>query len=354
MAQERDDMLTLDPELQTIFAKYGRPKPFLPTRETISKFREILHKANLRYMKSPFAVKSLGLDSSPPTWSETDIQVTVRDGSRISLRVFRPQALPPEGCAVLVFAHGGGWCMGDLEMDAFTCRLFCKELRVLVFSVGYRLYPDVEFPVPILDSYDAVQWVAQNASTYGGNLRKGFIVGGSSGGGTFMSIAAHLARDDKLQPPITGQYLACPILGDEYLDSDGSIQHLFPGKYSSQQENWDAPLQDAATKNRMSEMATFDRKSPLMSPFNFGNHAKLPVAYIQVCGLDPWRDGGFIYRDLVQEGGSKAKADVYKGLPHCWWNVYPTINATERWRRDTLRGLKWLLKCGDEGQAFKL
>ena len=63
----------------------------------------------------------------------------------------------------MVFLHGGGWCMGGLGTEAFICRLMCLRLGLVVFEVAYRLYPDVHFPTPILDSYDGVKWVNQRA-----------------------------------------------------------------------------------------------------------------------------------------------------------------------------------------------
>ena len=346
-------MLKLDPELEAIFKEHGRPKPFLPTRETVPRFRKAFSQATKRYLDSPFARKALDADK-PPTWTEEDHSFPARDGISIAFRTYRPKNPPATDLPVLVILHGGGWCMGDLDTEGFLCRLLCHRLRVVVFTVAYRLYPDVKFPVPIHDSYDAVKWIGQNATAFGGDCSKGFVVGGNSGGATFASIIAHLARDDGMTPALTGQFLSCPILTDESEHEDGTPFHIFPGRYPSQDENWDAPLQDRATKVRMAELSQVEPRSIFTTPFLFKSHTSLPLVYTQVCGLDPWRDGGIIYGEVVEECGSHSKIDIYPGLPHCWWSSYPMLSKTERWKEDTVEGMRWLLKHQKTGTEAKL
>lgn len=176
------ELLTINPELDAvlspydpghvganrlmevqIFRKYGRPKPFLFTREEMPQFRRIFSTGSARFLKSTFARRALETDS-PPTWVEQNVEIGVRDGSRIAVRIYVPEKSSSSEASVtpgaMVFLHGGGWCMGDLDTEAFFCRLICKELGLVIFDVAYRLYPDVNFPVPILDSYDAVKWVS--------------------------------------------------------------------------------------------------------------------------------------------------------------------------------------------------
>ena len=90
--------------------------------------------------------------------------------------------------------------------------------------------------------------------------------------------------------------------------------------------------------------AIFDYRSPLLTPFNFHHHQGLPPTYIQVCGLDPWRDTGKIYGEELEQEGVAVRADVYPGLPHCWYTTFPTLKVSEKWMDDTLEGVRWLLK----------
>lgn len=191
---------------------------------------------------------------------------------------------------------------------------------------------------------------AANISTFSGNPRKGLLVGGNSGGSTFACIAVHLARDEELTPPITGCFLFCPILTDDQLDDDGNIHHRFPPERNSSHETHeDAPLMNRAMKESIRSFANLDPhwRSPLLTPFNFPNHSDIPPTYIQLCGMDPWRDSGRIYGEELERAGGVVKADVYAGLPHCWWTTYPMLKVSELWMGDVLKGMGWLLQDSD-------
>lgn len=114
-----------------------------------------------RNNSSSFAVKAMQTTLANRTWIEKDYPISVRDGSSIKVRVYTPNSpAPSEGGAPLAFvAHGGGWCMGDLDTEALLCRTLCVRFGLVVVNVGFRLYPDVDFPVPIHDCYDALKWV---------------------------------------------------------------------------------------------------------------------------------------------------------------------------------------------------
>jgi acetyl esterase/lipase len=123
-----------------------------------------------RFTSSVFAQEQLRVVVAQRRWTETDIQIPVRDGSTIQARVYNPdansgaQVLPPPIIKsslppVAVMVHGGGWCMGHLDTEEFLCQYLCARLNMVVVNVAYRLCPDVPFPVPVFDVYDAMQWV---------------------------------------------------------------------------------------------------------------------------------------------------------------------------------------------------
>lgn len=143
--------------MSQVFKKYGIPKLPLPARETVSLFRKNYSKALARFNDSPFIKKALSDGSS---WTEKDISISVRDGSSIPTRLYIPNELPQGGAPVAVFLHGGGWFMGSLDTEAYMCRLLATKFRILVASIGYRIYPEVNFPIPSTDSYDGVRWVS--------------------------------------------------------------------------------------------------------------------------------------------------------------------------------------------------
>lgn len=199
-------------------------------------------------------MESLIATDEDPSYVEEDTHIPVRDGSTIVVRIHKPKSPPEDGCPIFVVYHGGGFCLGGLDNEASLCRSFTK-LGGIAVNVDYRLAPEHSFPVPFLDAYDALKWTAANFEKLGGNPKKGFLVGGISAGANFSSILSHLARDDKLEPPLTGVYLSIPACGPP---------EFFPAKYRdlhlSREQN-----QDAAILNKTS-MALFESKGSLLVP----------------------------------------------------------------------------------------
>lgn len=229
------ELLKLDPQLATLFKKRGIPKLPLPTRNNLQQLRAGFAAAITRFNASPFAQTAL---PSPPTWTETDHAMLVSAGDRaIPVRVYAPHASKPDGRPVLVFAPAGGWFMGDLDTEAFLCRLFCARLEMVVFNVAYGLYPEVAFDVPQQDCFEACKWVAAHAVEFGGDVSKGFVWGGNSGGCTWMSVAAHRWVEEGLKPKVTGTFFLCPIFTDEFLDEAGVKRAMFDRE--TQNRSWD-------------------------------------------------------------------------------------------------------------------
>lgn len=166
----------------------------------------------------------------------------MRDGVERACRIYTPPDLPGNGAPVALIIHAGGWYMGDLTTEQFVCQLFCLKLGIIMVNFDFRYYPEVKFPVPTMDVFDAVKWISSNATSFKGNLSKGFLVGGTSGGGTFASVSAYLARDEHMTPPITGMFLFCPILSAQTMSENNEIVDLYPGRVRSPEQNANAPL----------------------------------------------------------------------------------------------------------------
>lgn len=345
MVYSDEDYLTLDPELKAIFDTRKGPKPQIVTHKTLGIARSAFDAAAERYNTSHFARSILGQAFDTPTWAEQDVHIRVRDGSTIKIRVYSPKRNPQGASPVIVQCHGGGFFMGNLDTDALICRIFCSQLWLTVVNVDYRLHPEVGFGVPLLDFYDAVKWTSKNTGLYGGDVKQGFILSGNSGGGTYAAIAAHLARDDNLDPGITGCFLTCPILSDQYFDEHGRKATIYDHntEYRSWWQNGDAPLMNNKMRLSAANFADWDLSSKLFSPFHFPSHSRVPPTYIVACGLDMYRDGCFLYQKELENDNVATKVDVYPGLPHCWWTSYPEIAASQRWYQNSIAGMKWLL-----------
>jgi acetyl esterase/lipase len=128
-------------------------------------------------------------------------------------RLYRP-AGPPEGPRPLVvYFHGGGWVLGNLDSDDPLCRDLCARSGAVVVSVNYRHAPEVRFPAAALDAFAAVQWADANALELGG-IPGQLAVAGWSAGANVAAVACQLARDAG-GPHITGQLLICPAVDSD-------------------------------------------------------------------------------------------------------------------------------------------
>ncbi|KAL4868671.1 Alpha/Beta hydrolase protein [Aspergillus spectabilis] len=255
-----------------------------------------------------------------PNFIETDRRVTVRDGSSISVRLHSPRNPPAEGSPIFVMLHSGGYCIGGLNNRLQDCRLFVEKWGFVVVNIDYRLAPEHPFPTAVHDVYDVIKWVncrelCKNRSEPISWLHRWR----QSTGATLGAIIALVARDEGLSPPLTGQLLSIPTVVDASV-----VPEEYEDEYLSREQNADVPYYlnqlnavfQAAYKPDPSSYLS----SPLLHP---AGHGDLPPAYIQICGLDPARDDGFIYDRVLRSAGGSICVDVYPGLPHAFWAFLP-------------------------------
>ncbi|ETN46817.1 uncharacterized protein HMPREF1541_01006 [Cyphellophora europaea CBS 101466] len=304
--------------------------------------RKLAATSSHRFMKSSFVRQTLGALPQPECQIE-ERTVTARSGKAVPFRVYRPMQTAPAQKPVLVMAHSGGFCMGGFETEEFTCRLLCRSQDVIVVDVDYSLTPEAQFPTAVHEYYDVVKWVAHNAATLGADLSKGFIAAGVSAGGNLSVHAAYMARDEGLQPPLTGTLFVCTGMPHMLTDVSGKRIDLFPGKLVSWHDNKDVPIGTPATNDFYGELAGMRADDPLTTPFFYKDHSGLPPVFYQCAGMDIWRDSAIYYAHLLHQAGSPTRLIVYPGLPHLWAYFYPEISTTQKWVKDLVAGLGWLL-----------
>ena len=207
--------------------------------------------------------------------------------------------------------------MGDLTDEDLNCRMFARALGAVCVNVEYRLAPEHTFPTGVNDAYDAVKWAANTASPSSEILpadprSAGFIVGGASAGGNFAAVMCQIARDEKLDPPLTGQYLCVPALLSETV-----VPEKWKRDYRSRHESVDDPVlrMNSGEKQHVDDLKRIPG-SPLYSPLLHENLNDLPPAFLQLGGLDPLRDEGLIYENELRNRGTATKLNVYDGFGH--------------------------------------
>ena len=212
----------------------------------------------------------------------------------IPLRLYRPMGSKAEALLpVLVYYHGGGWVIGDLDTHDVLCRQLCNQSGCAVIAVDYRMGPEHRFPAAVDDALAAARWVRANAQALKVDANR-LAVGGDSAGGNLAAVVALAARDAGDLPlafqlliyPATDQSRSAPSHtsnGQGYLLTRDSIDY-FHDHYIAD------PAQDRDW-----------RTSPLLHP----DHAGLPPAFVLVAGFDPLHDEGVQYAQALSAAGSR-------------------------------------------------
>lgn len=225
------------------------------------------------------------------------VRELVADGphGRIPLRLYRPIGSAKETpLPVLVYFHGGGWVIGDLDTHDTLCRELANGSGACVIAVDYRLAPEHRFPAAVDDAYAATRWVYDHAADLHVD-RDHLAVGGDSAGGNLAAVVAILAREDGHLPidfqllvyPATDQRRGAPshtTNGQGYLLTSDTMAY-FTGHY----------LVDASLHIDW-------RASPLLCE----NLTGLPPALVLTAGYDPLRDEGVQYAQRLTEAGNRA------------------------------------------------
>ncbi|KAL6241722.1 hypothetical protein RBB50_011255 [Rhinocladiella similis] len=318
----------IDPELQAFLDK---TKPPRLNYDDVSDFKAMIDKRNAAATKK----------QPPPEIQQSDLWYPTRDGINIRAKLYQPSTPPKDGSPLIVMYHGGGFCTGAPESEEQTCHNFVQAFGAVCLSATYRLGPEWKFPTAHKDAWDCLRWAAEHATSWGADPAAGFVIGGTSAGANITAVLAHLARDEGLSPPLTGQYLAAASLLPE-----NQVPEKYKKFYLSQEQNVDVPVLPRPARLMFLRGYQPDNDDAVWwAIFNHPKgHANVPPAFFQVDGLDPLRDDSIIFeRVLRKEYGIKTRMDVYPGLPHGHWSIYPFLKGSEKFRKEQVAGMAFLL-----------
>lgn len=223
-------------------------------------------------------------------------------GSEIPVRFYTPEGKGP--LPVLVFFHGGGWVVGNLETSDFYCRAVANAARCIVASVNYRHAPEHKFPAAVEDAYAATAWIAANARRFNGDPAR-VAVGGSSAGSNLAAVVAIMARD-KGAPRIAFQVLSVPVVDYDF-DSRSYRENAdgYGLTRKAMQWFWGHYLKSEA-----------DGAHPHASPLRAKDFRNLPPAFVTTAEFDPLRDEGEAYAGKLIAASVKVNYKCYEGMVH--------------------------------------
>jgi acetyl esterase len=221
----------------------------------------------------------------------------------VPVRLYRPMAWGPL-LPCLVFFHGGGWVIGDLESHDVLCRQLSIGSGCAIVAVDYALAPEHPFPAAIEDCMAATRWVHAQASTLGVDPAR-IGVGGDSAGGTLAAVVAITARDANA-PPLAWQMLVYPTT-DQRRATPSHRTNASGFLLTAESLRWyhDNYLGSALHDSDW-------RASPLACPDLGG----LPPALVLVAGFDPLRDEGIQYAQALDEAGTRATLIAFERQIH--------------------------------------
>jgi len=207
----------------------------------------------------------------------------------IGCRIYAPvesQALP-----ALLYLHGGGWVVGDIDSHDSACRAIARRARCLVMSVDYRLAPDHRFPAAVEDAWAGLAWLHENAASIGADPDH-IAVGGDSSGGNLAAVVARWTRD-RAGPRIAAQVLIYPVTNfDLETPSYRKVATGYGLTRESMRWYWEQYLADPR-----------DGASPDASPLRAGDLTNLAPALVITCEFDPLASEGSAYAAALRDAG---------------------------------------------------
>lgn len=236
--------------------------------------------------------------------------------SEIAVRIYTPESAGP--LPALVYFHGGGWVLGDLDGSDAQCRTLTNAVRCVTVSVDYRLAPEAKFPAPAEDCYAATRWVVEYAAELGCDPGR-VAVGGTSAGANLAAAVPLMARD-RGHPPIAFQLLVYPI-------TDGGMET------PSYRENAEGYFLTRAAMDwfwKHYVRSDADRVHPYAAPLNATDLSGLPPALVITAEHDPLRDEGEAYAARLRDAGVAVTCTRYDGTIHSFVSMAANLEIGQR------------------------
>ncbi|WP_163508265.1 alpha/beta hydrolase [Fodinicola acaciae] len=288
--------MPLDPHVRALLDEMASQELPPPEQLTVEQNRE--------------AIMDMRELAGPAEEVETVVDISA-DG--VPVRIYAPAGEKP--LPVLVFFHGGGWVIGNLDTHDAVCRQLANRAGCVVAAVDYRLAPENPFPAAVEDAYAATAWIARNASAHGGDGTR-LAVGGDSAGGNLTAVVSQLARD-RGGPALAFQLLIYPAVNAT--DDSPSMTENADGYFLTR------ALMDWFFAHYVTNPD--DARNPLVSPALTADLSGLPPALVITAEYDPLRDQGVAYAKQLADAGVPVEHVNYDGMIHAFYQMPGLLGA---------------------------
>ena len=306
--------MPLDPQAQAVLDLY-RAAGIPPT-----------HMLSVAEARAGMIARAAAVPGEPEPVARLEDRALPGPSGEIPIRIYTPAGQGPR--PVLVYFHGGGWVLGNLETHDRVCRSLANAAGCVVVSVDYRLAPEHRFPAAAEDAYAATRWVAENAAALGIDGAR-LAVGGDSAGGNLAAVVALMARDRG--GPALGQQLLIYPVTDHDFETPSYREHAegFLLWRESMVWFWDHYLPDVA-----------GRDDPYASPLRAAELRGLPPAYVITAEYDPLRDEGEAYAARLREAGVPVVSKRYPGMLHGFFGTAHVVDLAGQAIREAGEALR--------------
>jgi acetyl esterase len=244
--------------------------------------------------------------------------VIALNGRELDARLFVPEGVG-ESPPLVLYYHGGGWVIGDLDTHDATCRALARASKAAVLSVAYRLAPEHRYPAAPHDCFDALEWASQNGASLGVDASR-LAVAGDSAGGNLAAAVAIMARDHGIT--LRHQTLIYPVTDHDfttpsYIENGGGEYFL---STAGMKWFWLHYLGGGAAEN-----------SPLAVVLHTPDIEGVAPATVMTAEYDPLRDEGMAYAEKLKAAGVPVDAAVAPGMVHGFFSMFEMVPDAHSW-----------------------
>jgi acetyl esterase len=247
----------------------------------------------------------------------------------VPVRLYKPENTGGGALPVLVFYHGGGWVVCNLDTHDTLCRQLANAVGCAVVAVDYRLAPEHKYPAAAEDSYAAFRWAAENAATFGGDPARVAVAGDSAGG----NLAAIVAQELRGEVDLAAQILLYPVVDSDF--DRPSYKENAEGYFLTRDAMEWFFGHYVPDEGRRSE--------PRVAPLRIDELSGLPPTVVVTAGFDPLRDEGDAYADALADAGVEVRHLQYPDQIHGFVGFIGLVEAAGRALDDVVDSVRpWL------------